>query len=120
MPALCFEDTMKRKILRIDKIIGTLVFAIVVTVLYLLKTPCAFDFIFGVPCPACGMTRACLSLLKFDIIEAFEYHTLFWTLPVIFALFWFDGRVFRKDWLNYLVMITVLALFVIRWIFVII
>lgn len=45
---------------------------------------CPFKYIFGIPCPLCGMTRAFISLLKLDISKAFYYHA-FW--PVIVVLF---------------------------------
>lgn len=45
---------------------------------------CPFRYIFGIPCPLCGMTRAFISLLKLDIGKAFYYHA-FW--PVIVVLF---------------------------------
>lgn len=41
---------------------------------------CPLYFMFGIPCPGCGMTRAFISLLKFDISQAFYYHPLF---PVV-------------------------------------
>ncbi len=45
---------------------------------------CPFRYIFGIPCPLCGMTRAFISLLKLDISKAFYYHA-FW--PVVIVLF---------------------------------
>ena len=42
---------------------------------------CPFDFLWGVSCPGCGMTRAFLALLlQRDIRAAFYYHPLF---PVV-------------------------------------
>ena len=109
---------MKRKFLREDKLIAVAIFAVVVLVLYALKTPCVFELLTGIPCPACGLTRACIAFLRFDIVGAFEYHSLFWTLPVILLLFWLDGSVFRRDWLNYILMIGVALLYIIRWVIV--
>ena len=109
---------MKRKILRADKLIAVAIFAAAVLVLYVLKTPCVFELLTGVPCPACGMTRACVAFLRFDIVGAFEYHSLFWTLPIILLLFWFDGNVFRREWLNYTLIIGIALLYIVRWIIV--
>lgn len=50
---------------------------------------CLFIRIFGVPSPACGMTRAYISLMQGDIREAMLYHPLFWLPPLICLLAWF-------------------------------
>jgi len=44
-------------------------------------SPCPLHAVFGIPCPACGMSRAFLSLPNFR--QAFFYHTLFFTVPFI-------------------------------------
>lgn len=40
-------------------------------------TACLIKLVTGVPCPACGMTHACLSALSFDFSTAAYYHPLF-------------------------------------------
>ncbi len=42
---------------------------------------CPIKFLTGISCAGCGMTRACLSALRFDFTAAFEYHPLWITLP---------------------------------------
>lgn len=39
----------------------------------------------GIPCPACGITRACKLFLTGQISDAFIMHPLFW-LPAIFLI----------------------------------
>ena len=47
--------------------------------------PCLFKSIFKIPCPACGLTRAFLSLSNLDIISAIRYNIL--SIPIfIFIL----------------------------------
>ena len=41
------------------------------------RSICLFYNITGVPCPACGMTRAYKHLFQGHIAEAFNYHPLF-------------------------------------------
>ena len=41
---------------------------------------CPFKFITGIPCPACGMTRACLAVTHGDFRSSFHYHPLW---PVV-------------------------------------
>ncbi|MCR5775616.1 MAG: DUF2752 domain-containing protein [Lachnospiraceae bacterium] len=37
---------------------------------------CPLDFVLGIPCPMCGITRALASVLKGDFAGAFYYHPL--------------------------------------------
>ncbi len=50
--------------------------AAVYAVMRLLGITCPIKFVIGVSCPGCGMTRACLSALRFDFADAFYYHPL--------------------------------------------
>jgi hypothetical protein len=47
---------------------------------------CPIRYVFGVSCPGCGMTRACISALRLDFTAAFAYHPL-WVLMVPTAVF---------------------------------
>ena len=38
--------------------------------------PCIWKSIFNVECPACGITRASISLLQFDFRTAYEFNPL--------------------------------------------
>lgn len=43
---------------------------------------CPTRLLLGVPCPFCGMTRAFVSLARFNIVDSFYYHPL-WPIVVI-------------------------------------
>lgn len=43
---------------------------------------CLFRDLTGIPCPACGMSRALSALVRFDIAKALEYHPVFWAFPI--------------------------------------
>ena len=45
---------------------------------------CPFDYITGIPCPLCGITRSMLCLFELDFSGAFYYHAL-WPLVIIFV-----------------------------------
>lgn len=51
---------------------------------------CPILFLTGISCAGCGMSRAWLCVFHMDIDGAFQYHPLFWMLPVglVFFLFW--------------------------------
>jgi len=44
--------------------------------------------IIGVPCPACGLTRAFVSVARLDIRQAFRFHPLFALVPFVPFLGW--------------------------------
>lgn len=67
-----------------NKIILVIVAALILLLCVGGLIPCGIKFIFGIPCPSCGITRAYLSLFKGDIGSAFLYHPLFWALPAAF------------------------------------
>ena len=45
---------------------------------------CPFKFLTHYPCPACGMTRAFIALIKFDFETSFHYHPML--LPMLIIL----------------------------------
>lgn len=45
---------------------------------------CLFKRIFGISCPACGLTRSIRALLKLDIITSFKYNIFG---PIVFVIF---------------------------------
>lgn len=77
---------------------------------------CLFKKLFGIPCPGCGMTRAYLALLRFDIRGAFEMHPMFWSVPILLVFYLFDGRVFSKEWINVAVLVLIFAGFLVNWV----
>ena len=60
---------------------------------------CPVQLLLGVPCPGCGTTSACLSLLSLDIRGALSYQPVF--LLNIF-LFWYciHRNIIRRNWIE--------------------
>lgn len=52
---------------------------------YFTTTLCLIRGSMGIPCPACGLTRAYKQLLSGNVVEAFNAHPLF-LLPIIMLL----------------------------------
>lgn len=66
-----------------------------------IKTSCFFSDRFGILCPACGLTRATISIAKLNIKDAIEYN-LYYTviiLPLVITLVANDVYVFIKRFL---------------------
>lgn len=50
--------------------------------------PCPFYHVTGLYCPGCGMTRASLSLLDGDLVQAFRYNNLVFILLPLFVIYY--------------------------------
>lgn len=72
---------------------------------------CPIKYFFGVSCPGCGMTRACLSVLRLDFAKAFYYHPLFWVPPLFITIFLLKNKINIKIYKFFL--FTIVGLFVI-------
>jgi len=72
---------------------------------------CPFRFLFGIPCPGCGMTRAYGSLFTGNVRDAFRMHPLFIPLPAMLGLYVLNPPFLRKKWVNrtFLAVLLVMA-----------
>lgn len=75
---------------------------------------CIFTNVFGIPSPACGMTRAYMSLFRGDIGAALIYHPLF-IMPILMCIL----AVYKKlsQPIIILFIILLLAVWILRLIF---
>lgn len=78
-----------------------------------LQIHCPIRRLIGIPCPGCGMTRAWKCLLQLDLPGAFSHHPMFWSVPLVALFVLYDCRLFRRPWLNTLVLGLVLAGFLV-------
>ncbi len=83
----------------------------------LLKVPCVFLHITGIECLGCGMTRALLEAIQLDFASAFEYHKMFWSLPILGIYILFDGKPFKNRIINFGVIILIGIGFICNWVF---
>ena len=58
-------------------------YLVLVVVRYLVGLPCLFKYLFGFPCPGCGMTSAVISALHLSFADAFRHHAMFWAMPLV-------------------------------------
>lgn len=75
---------MKRQELIKRHIVFVSAICLFILLLKLLNITCPILFLFGIPCPTCGVSRALLSLLNTDFDLYFYYHPL--ALPLLFAV----------------------------------
>ena len=81
----------------------------------ILKINCLIEHFFGFYCPGCGYTRAVLSALQLKFVDAWNYHPLFWTFPLIILGFLTDCTLFNKPKLDMAITIALLASFFVCW-----
>ncbi len=106
---------MKIKNLK-DKLFTCGLLAVIVVAFAVFRLPCIFKYLFHIPCAGCGMTRAYISLLQFDIIGAFKMHPMFWAMPILFIFYLFDWKLFKSKRLNHAVLILIAGGFLANWI----
>ena len=106
---------MKERFKKRDKLLVTLAVICFLAICYFIKLPCVFQYLTDMPCITCGMTRAWMSVLRLDFLAAFRYHELFWTVPILYLFFWFDGALFKKKKVDMAVFALILVALCIRW-----
>ena len=97
------------------KVATLVLLTIAAAAMYLLRLGCPLLRLTGIPCPGCGMTRAVLALLRGDFAGALQLHGMVWSLPVLLLLFLYDGRLFRRRWLNLLLWVLLGTGFLWNW-----
>ena len=60
---------------------------------------CPVRLLFGVPCPGCGTTRACIALLSMDVRAAFGYQPVFPLILILF-LYGIHRNIIRRKWME--------------------
>ena len=78
------------------KIMSKEAVAVYAVILYISPVACPILDLFGVHCLGCGMSRAVISVLRFDFSAAFSYHLMFWSLPLLYLCFLRDGKLFKN------------------------
>lgn len=89
---------MKHILLKKDKLLRIIisVLSISILVLFYCFVGCPIRWLFGITCPSCGMTRAAISLLKFDFASAYFFHPLVFTLPIFAIIYCFRKRLSKR------------------------
>lgn len=83
----------KRFLARIGIILAILVMS---AVFYFSGMGCLWNYLFGINCLGCGITRAYISLLSGDIMGAFRHNFMFFSVPILFLYILFYDKLFKK------------------------
>lgn len=83
---------------RIEVITSVAVVVVLYVILESFGVTCPIKYITGISCAGCGMSRAWIALLHFNIHDAFMYHPLFFLPPVVVIVYLYrmligDGNV---------------------------
>ena len=92
------------------------IYTVIILFAFYLKLPCIWKYLFGVPCPGCGMTRAVFSAINGDFGASFSFHPMVFSLPLLLLYFIFDGRLFRRKAIDSAVLWMLLAGFLAQWV----
>ena len=60
--------------------------------------PCIFKGVTDIPCPGCGMTRACLAILQGEFSTAWRYHPFSFLLIGLTILIVFQPEYTQETW----------------------
>lgn len=72
----------KRKSHRTEVITSVAAVVVLYVIIESFGVTCPIKYITGISCAGCGMSRAWIALLHFNIHDAFMYHPLFFLPPV--------------------------------------
>ncbi len=99
-----------------QKLLLTIVYVGLIYTLYQLNIGCIFLSLLKIPCPGCGITRALIAVLSLDFHQAFSYHAMFWSLPILYLYFLFDGKLLKNSTINKIIFILITAGFILNWV----
>lgn len=98
-----------------EKLLITAGLIVGIALMFVFQVGCPFQRLTGVDCPGCGMTRAVLLALQGRFADALRRHWMVWSLPLIYALFLTDGRIFRRKWMNTALISLLCIGFLLHW-----
>ena len=96
--------------------ISLLIASCIVSVIIRLTGGCRIYRIFHIECLSCGMFHACLAALRLDFNRAFHLHPMFWSVPIIALYIVFEGRLFKKKFVNMAIIVIIAIGFVVQYI----
>lgn len=99
-----------------SKLLACVTFLLCLAAYCYFDIPCPVKQLLQIPCPGCGMTHAYGYLLQLQPAAAFRSHPMFWSVPILVAAYFTDGRFTGKKLLDQGILILIGAGFLIQWI----
>ena len=110
-------NAYKRKSHRIEVITSVAAVVMLYVILESFGVTCPIKYITGISCAGCGMSRAWIALLHFNIHEAFMYHPLFFLPPVVVIVMLLKSKINIKFYKIF--MFTIAGAFVIVYLYIV-
>ena len=96
---------------RIEVITSVAAVVVLYVILESFGVTCPIKYITGISCAGCGMSRAWISLLHFNIHDAFMYHPLFFLPPVVVIVMLLKSKINIK--IYKIIIFTIIIMFAI-------
>lgn len=109
------DNADKRRLNRIEVITSVAAVVVLYVILESFGVTCPIKYITGISCAGCGMSRAWIALLHFNIHEAFMYHPLFFLPPVVVIVMLLKSKINIKFYKIF--MFTIAGAFVIVYLY---
>ena len=110
------DNAYKRKShRRIEVITSVAAVVVLYVILESLGVTCPIKYITGISCAGCGMSRAWIALLHFNIHDAFMYHPLFFLPPLVLIIMLLKSKINIKIYKIF--MFTMACVFVIVYLY---
>ena len=108
------DNADKRRLNRIEVITSVAAVVVLYVILESFGVTCPIKYITGISCAGCGMSRAWIALLHFNIHEAFMYHPLFFLPPVVVIVMLLKSKINIK--IYKIIIFTIIIMFAIVYI----
>ena len=105
------DNADKRRLNRIEVITSVAAVVVLYVILESFGVTCPIKYITGISCAGCGMSRAWIALLHFNIHEAFMYHPLFFLPPVVVIVMLLKSKINIK--IYKIIIFTIIIMFAI-------
>lgn len=109
------DNADKRRLNRIEVITSVAAVVMLYVILESFGVTCPIKYITGISCAGCGMSRAWIALLHFNIHQAFMYHPLFFLPPVVVIVMLLKSKINIKFYKIF--MLTIAGAFVIVYLY---